>query len=73
MSGRLGRHCRPVLASPQLRQIINPNRGYAMIVARVLRGALKLRYILLGSTIGGGVAVQKVSCILYFCAVLNLI
>ncbi|KAI9583758.1 dynamin-like 120 kDa protein, mitochondrial isoform X1 [Glossina fuscipes] len=38
---------------------IPPSRGYGMIVARVLRGALKLRYILLGGAIGGGVTLNK--------------
>ncbi|XP_037956313.1 dynamin-like 120 kDa protein, mitochondrial isoform X2 [Teleopsis dalmanni] len=34
-------------------------RQYGMIVVRVLRGALKLRYILLGGAIGGGVSLTK--------------
>ncbi|KAG7212237.1 hypothetical protein KM043_012568 [Ampulex compressa] len=59
MSGKIGRACRPLLASPQLRYFGNPNRGYAMIVARILRGALKIRYLLLGGAIGGGVQLQK--------------
>lgn len=45
---------------------IPPSRGYGMIVARVLRGALKLRYILLGGAIGGGVTLNKVSNCLSF-------
>ncbi|XP_043280094.1 dynamin-like 120 kDa protein, mitochondrial isoform X2 [Venturia canescens] len=59
MSGRLGRYCRPILASPQSRLLINPYRSYGMLVARVLRGALKLRYIVLGGAVGGGVTAQK--------------
>uniref|UniRef100_U5EJB3 Dynamin-like GTPase OPA1, mitochondrial n=1 Tax=Corethrella appendiculata TaxID=1370023 RepID=U5EJB3_9DIPT len=34
-------------------------RSYGMLVARVLRGALKLRYIVLGGAIGGGVTLNK--------------
>lgn len=65
MSGKFSRHSRPLLASPQLRYFANPHRGYAMVVARVLRGALKIRYLLLGGAVGGGVTLQKVSR-LYF-------
>ncbi|KAK2585398.1 hypothetical protein KPH14_010072 [Odynerus spinipes] len=59
MSGKISRVCRPLLASPHLRYFANPNRGYAMVIARVLRGALKIRYILLGGALGGGVTLQK--------------
>ncbi|XP_012523905.1 dynamin-like 120 kDa protein, mitochondrial isoform X8 [Monomorium pharaonis] len=59
MSGKFGRHCRPLLASPQLRYFSNPHRGFAMVITRILRGALKLRYILLGGAVGGGVTLQK--------------
>ena len=38
-----------------------PARGIGMVVARVLRGALKLRYLLLGGTIAGGSALAKAS------------
>ncbi|XP_073811007.1 opa1 mitochondrial dynamin like GTPase isoform X4 [Musca autumnalis] len=38
---------------------IPPNRGYGMFVVRVLRGALKLRYLLLGGAIGGGMTLNK--------------
>jgi hypothetical protein len=37
------------------------SRGYAMIVARILRGALKIRYLILGGAVGGGVTLQKVT------------
>lgn len=66
MSGRLSRHCVPLLASPQLRYFANPHRGYAMIVGRILRGALKVRYLLLGGTVGGGYALQKVNRLYIF-------
>ncbi|XP_059224978.1 dynamin-like 120 kDa protein, mitochondrial isoform X4 [Stomoxys calcitrans] len=38
---------------------IPPNRGYGMVVVRILRGALKLRYLLLGGAIGGGMTLNK--------------
>ncbi|XP_012270913.1 dynamin-like 120 kDa protein, mitochondrial isoform X2 [Orussus abietinus] len=59
MSGRIGIVCRPLLASPHTRCFINPNRGYAMVIGRVLRSVLKIRYILLGGALGGGVTLQK--------------
>ncbi|XP_047351341.1 dynamin-like 120 kDa protein, mitochondrial isoform X2 [Vespa velutina] len=59
MSGKISRVYRPLLASPHLRYFANPNRGYAMVIARILRGALKIRYILLGGALGGGVTLQK--------------
>lgn len=37
-----------------------PNsRGYGMLVVRIIRGALKLRYIVLGGAISGGVTLSK--------------
>lgn len=36
-------------------------RNMSMIVVRVLRGALKIRYLLLGGAIGGGYSLQHVS------------
>ncbi|XP_059607943.1 dynamin-like 120 kDa protein, mitochondrial isoform X3 [Phlebotomus argentipes] len=39
--------------------LVTPRRTYAMIVARVLRGALKLRYLVLGGAIGGGMTLNK--------------
>lgn len=42
-------------------QMPPPSRGYGMLVVRILRGALKLRYIVLGGAIGGGVSLSKVS------------
>ncbi|XP_046811441.1 dynamin-like 120 kDa protein, mitochondrial isoform X4 [Lucilia cuprina] len=38
---------------------IPPNRSYGMVVVRILRGALKLRYLLLGGAIGGGMTLNK--------------
>ncbi|XP_032590340.1 dynamin-like 120 kDa protein, mitochondrial isoform X4 [Drosophila grimshawi] len=35
------------------------SRGYGMFVVRILRGALKLRYIVLGGAVGGGVSLSK--------------
>lgn len=34
-------------------------RGYGMIIVRVLRGAMKLRYLVLGGAIGGGMTLNK--------------
>ncbi|XP_071543504.1 dynamin-like GTPase OPA1, mitochondrial isoform X2 [Panulirus ornatus] len=36
-----------------------PSRGIGMVIARVLRGALKIRYLLLGGSIAGGSALAK--------------
>lgn len=33
-----------------------------MLIARAVRGVLKLRYLVLGGAVGGGVTLQKVSC-----------
>ncbi|XP_065368208.1 dynamin-like 120 kDa protein, mitochondrial isoform X2 [Calliphora vicina] len=38
---------------------IPPNRSYGMVVVRIIRGALKLRYLLLGGAIGGGMTLNK--------------
>ncbi|XP_017958726.1 dynamin-like 120 kDa protein, mitochondrial isoform X6 [Drosophila navojoa] len=35
------------------------SRGYGMFVVRILKGALKLRYLVLGGAIGGGVSLSK--------------
>ncbi|XP_011138217.1 dynamin-like 120 kDa protein, mitochondrial isoform X2 [Harpegnathos saltator] len=59
MSGKFNKYYRPLLATPHLRYFTNPYRGYAMVIARILRGALKIRYILLGGAVGGGVTLQK--------------
>lgn len=61
MTGRFSKYCRPLLASPQLRYFANPHRGYTMIIGRILKGALKIRYLLLGGAVGGGVTLQKVN------------
>lgn len=66
MSGKFNKPYRPLLATPHLRYYANPYRGYAMIVARILRGALKIRYILLGGAVGGGVTLQKANFINYY-------
>lgn len=36
-------------------------RNYGMIIARVLRGALKIRYLVLGGAVSGGVTLNKVT------------
>lgn len=35
-------------------------RGFGMFVARFLKGALKLRYLVLGGAVGGGMTLQNV-------------
>ncbi|PSN33964.1 hypothetical protein C0J52_19641 [Blattella germanica] len=50
---------RPILVSVNPSQQANTARGYAMIVARILRGALKIRYLVLGGALGGGITLQK--------------
>lgn len=37
------------------------HRGYVMVVAKVLKGVLKIRYLVLGGALGGGVTLNKVS------------
>ncbi|XP_046420696.1 dynamin-like GTPase OPA1, mitochondrial isoform X1 [Neodiprion pinetum] len=59
MFGKIARISRPLLAAPQPRYLIYSNRGYAMIITKVLRGALKLRYLVLGGAVGGGITLQK--------------
>lgn len=49
-----------VHVNPPFQQAI-PSRGYAMIVARILRGALKIRYLIIGGAVCGGVTLQKVT------------
>lgn len=44
----------------QLRAAEIGRRNYGMIVARVLRGALKLRYLLIGGAVGGSMTLNKV-------------
>ena len=41
----------------------NQRRGMAMFVVRILRGVLKVRYLVLGGAIGGGLSLQNV-CLL---------
>ncbi|KMY93726.1 dynamin-like 120 kDa protein, mitochondrial isoform X4 [Drosophila simulans] len=60
-NGRHRRHEEFLLAGNPARgwQMPPPSRGYGMLVVRILRGALKLRYIVLGGAIGGGVSLSK--------------
>ncbi|XP_032573043.1 dynamin-like 120 kDa protein, mitochondrial isoform X4 [Drosophila sechellia] len=60
-NGRPRRHEEFLLAGNPARgwQMPPPSRGYGMLVVRILRGALKLRYIVLGGAIGGGVSLSK--------------
>lgn len=47
-----------------------PSRGIGMVIARVLRGALKIRYLILGGSIAGGSALAKVNNVVYYIMVL---
>ncbi|XP_067005370.2 dynamin-like GTPase OPA1, mitochondrial isoform X2 [Anabrus simplex] len=48
----------PLLA-PYLTYRIVPSRNFAMVIGRVLRGMLKIRYLVLGGAVGGGMTLQK--------------
>ncbi|XP_073976572.1 opa1 mitochondrial dynamin like GTPase isoform X3 [Rhodnius prolixus] len=47
-----------LLVEPQLRSTIR-SRGIGTLVYRFLKGALKLRYLLLGGAVGGGMSLHK--------------
>ncbi|XP_058808186.1 dynamin-like 120 kDa protein, mitochondrial isoform X2 [Phymastichus coffea] len=53
------RYVKPLLASPQTRILVNSQRKYVMFAGRILRGVLKIRYLLLGGAVTGGVTLQK--------------
>ncbi|XP_050492847.1 dynamin-like 120 kDa protein, mitochondrial isoform X7 [Bombus huntii] len=59
ISGKMNKVYQPLLASPHIRYFGNPNRTYAVFIGRVLRGALKVRYLLLGGAVGSGMTLQK--------------
>lgn len=58
MSGRLTRyitrHHIPLLTSPQLGYLSNQHLRHAMIVGRILRETLRIRYLVFGSTVYAG-------------------
>ncbi|XP_050512016.1 dynamin-like 120 kDa protein, mitochondrial isoform X3 [Diabrotica virgifera virgifera] len=54
-SGRTLDRSRPLLKQ----QYIYQRREYGMLIARALRGVLKIRYLLLGGAVAGGGALQK--------------
>ncbi|XP_022228531.2 dynamin-like 120 kDa protein, mitochondrial isoform X4 [Drosophila obscura] len=60
-NGRHRQHEEFLLAGNPARgwSIPPPSRGYGMLVVRILRGALKLRYLVLGGAIGGGMSLSK--------------
>ncbi|XP_008557012.1 dynamin-like 120 kDa protein, mitochondrial isoform X1 [Microplitis demolitor] len=59
MSNKLNKIYRPLLSNPHTRYYFNPTRGYLMVVGKVLRGVLKIRYLVLGGALGGGMTLQK--------------
>lgn len=54
---------KPVLLRPIPFQnpAVYQTRNVGMLVARILRGALKIRYLLIGGAVGTGISLQKVS------------
>jgi hypothetical protein len=46
--------------APHAVVLSSQERSVAFVVARILRGALKIRYLLLGGALGGGYQLQKV-------------
>lgn len=50
----------PLLRVKPLPLTTVPSRGVGMLIARAIRGVLKLRYIVLGGAIGGGMSLNKV-------------
>lgn len=48
---------RPLLKKYDVQQ---PHREYGMFVLKALRGVMKIRYLILGGAVGGGVTLQKV-------------
>lgn len=54
------RHRQALLENPNQANALVGARNYGMLIGRVLRGALKLRYILLGGAVGGTVTMNKV-------------
>ncbi|CAG5104082.1 Similar to OPA1: Dynamin-like 120 kDa protein [Cotesia congregata] len=60
MTKKLSVIYRPLLSNPHTRYFINPFRGaHLMVIGKVLRGVLKIRYLLLGGALGGGISLQK--------------
>jgi len=47
------------LLAPPAAPHVHQQRGAAMLIGRLLRGALKIRYIVLGGALGGGMTLQK--------------
>lgn len=54
--GRVVDRSRPLVKS----RFGTQRREYGILVLRALRGVLKIRYLLLGGAVGGGVTLQKV-------------
>lgn len=54
----------------QLREV--GRRNYGMLIGRVLRGALKLRYLVLGTAVGGSVTLNKVKISNLFLSIKSL-
>lgn len=59
--GILSRHSPLNRSIPFQNPTIYQTRHVGFLVGRILRGALKIRYLLLGGAVGGGISLQKVS------------
>lgn len=45
--------------------VAHSHRHYGMLIGRLLRGALKIRYLVLGGAVGGTVSLNRVSWIMW--------
>lgn len=59
--GILSRHSPLNRSTPFQNPAIYQTRNVGFLVGRILRGVLKIRYLLIGGAVGGGLSLQKVS------------
>lgn len=64
--GVLSRHSPLNRSIPFQNPTYYQTRNAGMLVGRILRGALKIRYWLIGGAVGGGISLQKVGSIFIF-------
>ena len=59
-NGNFNHHlAKEFLQAPKWSRPHNFSRGYGFFVARLLKGALRVRYLILGGAIGGGMTLNK--------------
>ena len=58
--GLLSRHSPLNRSTPFQNPTIYQTRNVGMLVGRLLRGVLKIRYLLIGGAVGGGISLQRV-------------